>query len=261
MNARSKLRFWILTLCLAANPSGHAEADPAGPRNKATLTYEHDWFDQSYSAWNQVSAAYLHRFDAGSVIGRVNEATRFNTTGVQFEVDAYPKLWRGSYLYLNYGYSSASIFPHTRLGAEIYQSLSHGWEASLGQKRLDFAGNVVVIDTVSLAKYLGRYYVSVRGTLIPEPSANSTSFNLIGRRYFSDVDYVGLNFGLGKVVTLLSPGAPSVNLKESHYGADGYLDLGRYWYMLGALTFENEEIRPNVTRHEVSVSVGVEKRF
>ena len=40
----------------------------------------------------------------GSIIGRVNINNRFNTTGTQFEIDAYPKIAKGVYAYLNFGY-------------------------------------------------------------------------------------------------------------------------------------------------------------
>ena len=46
-------------------------------------------------------------------------------TGTQVEVDAYPRLGHGTYLYLNAGLSGASIFPGQRLGAEYYAGLGY----------------------------------------------------------------------------------------------------------------------------------------
>src|SRR5882672_94292 len=76
-------------------------AEPGEPLNKIWLNYEYEHFNRDFSPWHWASLEYSHRFDWGSLVGRVNWADRFDDTAMQYEVDAYPHLWKGAYLYLN----------------------------------------------------------------------------------------------------------------------------------------------------------------
>ena len=133
----------------------------------------------------------------GSVIAKVNYNRRFNENGTQFEVDLYPKIAKGLYAYVNFGVADSFLFPDIRYGAELYQSLPHSLEVSLGFRALQF-DTTTTIYTGSLGWYTGNNYWSIRPYLTPGDGGLSTSGVLNYRRYRSNADnYLGLTFSMG----------------------------------------------------------------
>ena len=187
----------LLNQILDMNPS-HREArallatiEVGRLRNFVGVGYRGDYF-QLNNSWHLVYAEYGRRTNfLGTVISRVNVADRFGMTGVQFEVDAYPSLAEGTYLYLNAGYSPhEKLFPTLRAGIELFQKLPSAWEISGGARFLNFPGNDLLIVTGSLSKYYRKYYFSFRPfyTIASNtPSSQSYFFTL--RRYFSSPDH------------------------------------------------------------------------
>src|SRR5262245_8750596 len=114
------------------------------------IDYTADFFDSTFDPWHLMTVSLSRPTGWGSVIGRFNYASRFGPRASQFEVDAYPRIRNGTYAYLNAGYSSSSIFPEFRGGAEIYQALPRSYEASFGVRYLRFSGSGVTIYTGSV---------------------------------------------------------------------------------------------------------------
>jgi YaiO family outer membrane protein len=170
-------------------------------KNRLTLNYSYDYFaNAAYQKdpWQLLYLQYARKTSFGTVIGRVNYAKRFGSTAVQFEADAYPKVSENDYLYLNFGYSDASIFPGQRGGFEWNRSFPNAFEGSLGGRLLHFQNSWVAIYTGSIGKYLGNYWFSLRPFVTPGSGGTSVSTYLIVRRYFSDPEnYVGVRLGVG----------------------------------------------------------------
>ncbi len=134
----------------------------------------------------------------GSIIGRMNVNNRFNTTGVQFEIDAYPKIAKGVYAYMNFGYSNTKLFPDYRHGAELHFSLPYSMDASLGYRALHFDTSTTKMFTGSLGLYKGNYYFYFRPYFTPGDAGTSKSGTINIRKYKSDEDnYIGISFGMG----------------------------------------------------------------
>lgn len=93
----------------------------------------------------------------GSVIAKVNVDRRFGDTGVQYELDTYPRIARGLYAYVSAGYSNTSLFPKWRYGAELYKNLPKSFEASLGFRSLQYT-ETTIIYTGSVGWYTGNAY-------------------------------------------------------------------------------------------------------
>ena len=92
----------------------------ASMRNRMTISYTIDQFEKkAIDSWHLLYLQYTRSTSLGSVVARINYANRFKTDGLQYEMDAYPRIAPRSYGYLNVGYSNASIFPSFRAGAEI----------------------------------------------------------------------------------------------------------------------------------------------
>jgi YaiO family outer membrane protein len=196
-------------------------AAPGEPLNKIWLNYEYQHFNQDFAAWNWWSLEYSHRFDWGALVGRVNWADRFDQTASQYEVDAYPHLWKGAYLYLNYGVSGQdTFFPSRKYGAELYFSLPKQFEASVGVRRLEYSVSDVWLYTGSIGWYRGNWYMSFRPWVSNKPGDTSVSASFMARRYLATKDdYWTLRVGGGQS-------------SEVDQSIDSLL-LSSQWYVIG----------------------------
>jgi YaiO family outer membrane protein len=172
--------------------------------NKVSLNYAYDFFDPGYfTPGNLAYFDYGRRTKYGTVIGRINYANSFKKNDFQFEADAYPQLRKGTYMYLNAGFSdnniSHNIFPVWRFGAEIYQTLPKSFEVTAGIRYLKFSSSDVMIYTGSVGKYYKNYWFSLRTFFsVKQKNGISQSLSLITRRYFSSADnFLSLTLGLG----------------------------------------------------------------
>ena len=232
------------------------------PVTTAGVEYTLQSFDGGTDPWHLASVSLSQRTPGGTWIGRVNYANRFATAGAQVEVDAYPRLGRGTYAYLNAGYSSASIFPEWRLGAEAFTVLPDAWEGSLGIRQLRFAGTPVTLLTGSLGKYSGNYWVSLRPYVRAKSAGTTASATLTARRYYEDAEnFIGARLGYGSTPSdLLTPdvlarsNAASMALYGSHSITAALLGT----WSAGA---DREELPGNVTRNSWTASAGLKVRL
>lgn len=167
--------------------------------NHISISNSIDIFDIVYAPMVYSSVSYSRQTSAGSIIPKINYANRFETHGLQYELDFYPKLSKTFYAYLNYGYSNAPIFPDHRVGAELYTNLPNAFETSFGVRYLDFTTTKATVFTGSLGLYRGNYYFSLRPYVTPQDNGDfSLSGGLLARKYLKDGDnYLGLNAGMG----------------------------------------------------------------
>jgi YaiO family outer membrane protein len=158
--------------------------------------------------WHLVSIEYNRR---GKIpfSARVNYGSRFGLNGVQMEADAYPKLGRQFYTYLNFGIAQKNgVFPQWRAGFSLMGKLPRAFEAELGMRYLHFSAPVYIY-TAFLGKYAGNWLFGARMFLTPGESRSSYSYNGLVRLYFASVDdYVYLTAGAG-----FSPDHPLNNIR------------------------------------------------
>lgn len=146
------------------------------------------------------SSLQLRRTNSwGSVLARINHSSRFGKTGIQGEIDLYPRITNGVYAYINYGYSGSMLFPKHRAGGELFARLPAGFEASAGVRYLWFNSiSKVWIYTGSVGWYFSDYWISWRPYVTPSGPGTSFSSTLTLRRYLSDAqNFVGFMAGMG----------------------------------------------------------------
>ena len=168
-------------------------------RNTLGLRVSTDLFSQIFDPAFYSSLQIGRSNNWGSSIVRLNYSRRFETSGLQGEIDLYPNIVSGVYGYLNYGYSSTPLFPEHRFGAELFSKLPKSLEASLGLRHLRFSASNVTIYTGSLGWYYKSMWFSFRPFITPDKSAGTSfSYGLTTRRYFGDADnFIGLNGRIG----------------------------------------------------------------
>lgn len=231
-------------------------------RSKVSLNATYDRFDRTFDPWRMTSLSLAHRFDAGSLIGRINRAERFGDTGHQVEVDAYPRWVDGTYFYLNAGFSESGIFPHRRYGAEIYHNFPKGIEGSLGLRHLRFSASNVTIYTGSLGKYWGDYLFTFRANATPSSIGASKSGSVSARRYFGDGEnHLTLTLGSGVSPDQPNPSAEILNLRSRKAGLAAQGWIHRRLILSGGVSYERQELGSGVERAQTTFSAGLEWRF
>jgi YaiO family outer membrane protein len=258
----------VLKKALQLNPQ-YAEAkqffDQLQDREKlykARVEYSYEAFDKSFEPWHTVTVSLSRTMPFGSLIGRVNSAKRFGSSAMQFEMDAYTRLRKGSYAYLNAGFSDSAIFPRARFGAEVYQKLPGGFDASIGFRRLHFPGDEVMIYTGSVGKYIGNYLLQFHPFITPGKPGTAFSGNFMVRRYFADSDnYASLTLGAGVSPDERYTTFDFIRLHSQQAGVDYRRSLGGALALNGYFGFANQKLKYGGQRKTYSFSLGIEKRF
>lgn len=263
----SRLVGWFIAAS-AVNAASRAGAQETATRASTTpatsiageVSYQS--FNGDLDAWKLASAALWRRNGAGTFIARVNYAHRFGTDGVQVEADAYPRLTDKAYLYLNAGYSSASVFPEWRTGAEAFSALPGAWEASAGFRQLRFADESVTMLTGAVGKYVGNYWFSVRPYVRSKDGTTTATTAVWGRRYFADAEHwVGGLVTFGSSPTeRITPDAVSLNrtVSVALSGSTGVTDKLLMTWLIG---HDTDRLAAGNTRQSVTLTAGLRRRW
>lgn len=168
------------------------------------LGYNFDTFQEPYSRfWQIFRVGALYNTSVGPILGTVNFGNihasgdpQIVETGLQVQAEFWPRISERTYAWLAYAYSPFKYFPKHRAAAEYWINLGKGWAVSAGASYFYFDRNIV-IPTVSLEKYAGKYWFSARTYIHLKEAGTSASVFLSARRYSNDTDYIQLTAGAG----------------------------------------------------------------
>lgn len=257
---------------LAINPK-HTEARALSKsiqeftaKNAIGLTYNFVHFDKQFEDnWHIVGVSYKRATPVGSVIFRTNYANKFADNGVQFELEAYPRLSKMFYLYVGAGYSDdVGIFPKYRTGISLYANLPHSFEGEIGYRQLYFSDNIWMY-TASVGKYYQNFWFNLKTYLTPDDKNISQSYAGTVRYYTKGAnDYLGFIVGTG-----LSPEENRNNLLDNDIyklktfkaGAEYNFSIKRTNLFSISSTYYNQEFRPKEKGNQFDFTVGYIKTF
>jgi len=243
-------------------------------RSALTLRYLYDhfadaadawsfgWGEESRDPWQFVSLEYSRNAMFGEMILSFDYVDRYGRNGKQLEFEAYPKLRPGTYSYLGMGYSWTDLFPRFRFGAEIFQTLPHAFEISLGYRHLHFQNNPINVYTAYLGKYLTRFWAGVRTYLTPQDVSFSHTVILEMRRYLKDEhNYFlgGFQFGNSPDEVLIEEETQYLESKKFFVG--GHHALLKKTYLYWRFNLENLEWRENSYLKRSTIEVALSQRF
>ncbi|CAN5923249.1 hypothetical protein BH11GEM2_BH11GEM2_19490 [soil metagenome] len=219
-------------------------------------------FNGEIDPWTLASVSLGRRTARGTLIGRVNIANRFNTTGTQVEADAYPSLGGSTYAYLNAGYSNATIFPEWRFGGEVFTNLPNAYEASIGFRQLRFGGAPVTLLTGSVGKYIGNYWLSARPYIRSKDSGLSASAGFTVRRYYETSDeFIGARVSYGSTSSDRVIATELARTSSFAAAVQGSHLLAQRLYGTWTLGYEREEIVAGRFRNRLEVDAGMRVDF
>src|SRR5258708_7431133 len=167
---------------------------------KWEFSYDHNniWFSDHRAAWREDRVSFRDITSRGSLFVRLYHAKRFGYGSNLVEVEAYPHLRPGTYLYLAGAFSpDAQLYARYRTAADIFQSIKGGFEVSAGFRHFRFSTDFNMY-TGSIGKYVHKWLLTLRTYIIPDQAGASRSFQLSSRRFFADPrNYITLRFGVG----------------------------------------------------------------
>ncbi|HYM92573.1 MAG TPA: YaiO family outer membrane beta-barrel protein [Chitinophagaceae bacterium] len=235
-------------------------------KNKLGVTYDFVYFDNQFNdPWHLASISYARSTSIGTVIGRLNYANRFTTGAVQFEADAYPRISKIFYSYINAGISNKTgVFPQYRAGYSLYANLPKSYEAEAGFRFLYFGGPTWIY-TGSVGKYFKNYWFNFRTYLTPANSNISRSYSFTTRYYFGGADdYLSLSLGTG-----ISPDNVSNNVQlnntyklKSNGVSGGYNKTIKKLNIISVTAaWTHQEYLPNTFGNQLDFGIVYQRKF
>lgn len=158
-------------------------------RNAVIVDYGYARFSNTFSPWHTAALSYRRNTGLGPVTARMTNAYMFNQFGIQYELDAYPRINKKSYTYVNMGTSNYAIFPKFRFGAEYFRLFPKQFEISGGVRNLSFHQTHVVIYTAQVGRYTNHYWMSARGFLTSLDHQHHSTGAFTLRRYLENPDH------------------------------------------------------------------------
>jgi YaiO family outer membrane protein len=169
----------------------------ASRRYQLSVDYGFEHINSFDDPWHSSTVSLSRQSAFGTIAAHLNYANRFTTNARQYEIEMYPRIARGVYGYVDYGYSAGPLFPRNRAGAELYFNPGKGLEFSIGGRYLHFSSDVWIY-TASMGKYVGNYFFDFRPFVTPGNAGTSVSGSVLVRRYFGDRQkYIGFTAGTG----------------------------------------------------------------
>jgi len=226
---------------------------------EASYDFTYDWFSSVFDSQKESTLSLRGPTRIGSAIGRLARADRFGDHSYQLSGELYPHIRRGTYAFLTVGGSpDAVLYPQHFVGADLYQSAGHGFEASAGYRRLQFSDDVNIF-TAALYKYYGNWLYSGRLYLTPDDLGVSKTGVFAARRFFGDEgihDYLEFRFSYGASKALATTTLDLISLNSTRYTIDYDKRIGNWdaEIKLGAGS-EDQQFGGKVNRYTVEGAI------
>ncbi|MDM8161854.1 YaiO family outer membrane beta-barrel protein [Labilibaculum sp. K2S] len=239
--------------------------------NKVSLSHDFSWFDGNYgdylhkSPWHIIAVDYSRYAGIGSVIARLNYGNRFGNKAFQFEMDAYPRLFKNLSAYVNFGISDQSaVFPRHRAGMSLYASLPHSYEAEAGFRFLHFS-NSTWIYVGSVSKYYKNFLFNARVYIVPDKQKISHSYSFTTRYYFGGADDYW-KFGVGYGLSPDDAGsaqsfASDYRLRSVQFSAGYRKSITKFDVISLSMSVINQEFRKDTFGNRINTSVTYIRKF
>lgn len=220
------------------------------------------FYNPGFAPWHLAHLEYFHRNRSIALGGRLNYGHLFGSDAVQVEADAYPRVGKGGYLYLNAGYSGADrIFPRYRLAGEYYQDINR-YNFSIGGRYLDFRVQKVQLLTGSAAINFGEWKFGYRNYLLHLESEWFVSHVLNLRRSLERREsYIQLDLQYGGTPYYFFASDAFSRISAWRAGINGMFRMGNHVFIQPVIMYEREEYIPDTYRNRFNIQWIILKRF
>lgn len=218
--------------------------------------------DPTLDPWHWVSLEHKETFGFGPVIFKWNYASRYQNSGSQLEIESYPTLRKGTYLYTGMGISNADLFPSFRVGLEVFQALPRDFEGSLGIRYLVVPDKQIPIYVGSLGKYWKSYWISAKSYLSPANSSLSKSWIFGVRKYLANpANFLEVYLGQGVSPDANLGGEEIDFLGSRSFGATLKYEVKKHYDLNLGLHFSNLETRSDAYRGDTGLQIALTRNY
>lgn len=218
--------------------------------------------DPSLDPWHLVSLEHKETLPFGPVIFKFNYADRFQKSATQIEVESYPVIRKGTYLYVGVGLSKSDLFPSFRMGLDVFQALPNAFEASLGMRYLEVPGKQIPIYVGSIGKYWQSYWISAKTYVSPSNSSVSKSWVLAVRKYLSKPSvFLEIYTGSGVSPDTDLGGEEIDFLGSRSFGCSYRMEVKPQYDLNLGLHFSNLETRTDAFRGDTGMQISITRRY
>lgn len=166
-------------------------------RNQLGMAYLNSTLDSVQSA-NIATLYYTHFAKKFSLTARLNFAGRSFGTGLQGELESYINHSPKWYSFVNAGAANSLVFPKYKAAYSLFHNMKGGWEAELGGRWLSFDTLSALSGVASVSKYLGDFWLNLRGFMIFVSDKQYAAVNLTARQYLNNkTDFFFTTLGYG----------------------------------------------------------------
>jgi len=226
---------------------------------EASYTFTDDFFSSVFDSQQEHTLSLRGPTQWGSFIGRLSRADRFGEHSNQLSAEIYPHIRPGTYAFLTVsGSPDAVLYPQYFVGADLFQSVGYGFEASAGYRRLQFTDDVNIF-TPAIYKYRGNWLYSARLYLTPDNLGVSRTGVFAARRLFGDEgvhDYLEFRLSYGASKALATTTLDLISLTSTRYSVEYDKGIGN-WHVDGKLGAgsEHEPFGGKVNRYTAQGSL------
>lgn len=236
--------------------------------NELGITWQESYISDLKSWWTYGSGYYYHDFAKARLGGRVNHGVKFATSGEQYQLEAYPKIFDIAYLALTAATASNNqiIYPSFQYTTEVFFNIADE-ELSLGQNGniySMFENQKFFTYTGSAGIYYGRYFFWIRLNLY---SFEHTNFWMIGaRKYFDDKDTnqnIALTLNAGSMPDIgdLPPLADMIKMNQLGISLNGSNLIYKSIYLKWLIGYAHQLYPNHHVRNETDLMLGLAWRF
>lgn len=215
-----------------------------------------------FAPWHLAHLEYFRKTSSFAIGGRLNYGHLFGADAVQIEADAYPRIGKSAYLFLNAGYSGAErIFPRYRLGGEFFQDIGR-YNFSIGSRYLDFKIQEVLLLTGSAAINYGDWKIGYRNYVLRAEKEWIVSHVLNFRKSLEYREsYIQLDLQYGGTPYYFFASDDFSRISAWRAGINGVFRIGDHTFLQPVLMYEREEYIPDTYRNRFNVQWIISKRF
>ena len=215
-----------------------------------------------FSPWHFAAAEYMKINKKGAYAGRITNGNLFGISALQVEIDAYPKVGKNSYLFLNVGLSDGkSLFPALRLGGEFYYDFKK-FNFSLGSRYLQFSTSGVLMFTGHTAINFNQWKLSYRPFLVSQNKEWFPTHILNLRKSFENKEaYIQLDLQYGALPFYFFTTNDLLRLNSIRTGFDFKFRMHDNLFLQTTFMYELEEFVPKELRNRYNIQLNLSKRF
>lgn len=234
-------------------------------KNHLGIFYYNSSFLEDIKPWHMGGIELMRKTKIFPIRAQLTTATRFDEFGTQLEAEAYPKLSAKMSAHVGLGFgNNIRIFPDWRSTLDIYRTLPHKFEFSLGFRTLKYPNGINMIYAGYLGKYFNNYWLVYRGYVFspPDESKLYLSHTAMIRRYGNDIDnFTAISFFTGN--TPFSAGWLNqiYGVTTQGVNVEQQLKIKKDRILKLAFMYENEEYAPEKTRNRLTFMFTLINRF